>query len=74
MKHRGTVLEFDWLSMMRLIGYLLMLSGWLLVFAALLLLTGLGQRFAFVVAGLLVSLLGLGVIALRYRSLERGSE
>lgn len=60
--------------MMRLIGYLLMLSGWLLVFAALLLLTGLGQRFAFVVAGLLVSLLGLGVIALRYRSLERGSE
>jgi ABC-type transport system involved in cytochrome bd biosynthesis fused ATPase/permease subunit len=57
---------------MTLIGYLLMLSGWLLAFAALFLLEGLGQRFAFVVAGLLVELLGFGLIALRYRSLHRG--
>jgi uncharacterized membrane protein YphA (DoxX/SURF4 family) len=57
---------------MRLIGYLLMLSGWLLVFAALLLLAGLAQRFTFVVAGLLVECLGLALIALRYRSLQKG--
>jgi hypothetical protein len=57
---------------MTLIGYLLMLSGWLLVFAALFLLEGLGQRFGFVVAGLLVELLGLALIAVRYRSLQRG--
>jgi hypothetical protein len=56
------------------IGYLLMLSGWLLVLASLFLLAGLGQRLTFVVAGLLVELLGLILIALRYRSLQRGPE
>jgi ABC-type transport system involved in cytochrome bd biosynthesis fused ATPase/permease subunit len=59
---------------MSLIGYLLLLSGWLLVFASLFLLAGLGQRFAFVLAGLFVELLGFVLIALRYRSLQRGSE
>lgn len=54
------------------IGYLLMVSGCLLVFASLILLSGLGQRFTFVIAGLLVELLGLTLIALRYRSLQRG--
>ena len=57
-----------------MIGYLLILSGWLLVFASLFLLAGLGQRFAFVLAGLLVELLGLGLIAMRYRSQQRGPE
>jgi uncharacterized membrane protein YphA (DoxX/SURF4 family) len=57
---------------LRLIGYLLMLSGWLLALAALLLLAGLRQRFAFVLAGLLVELLGLALVAHRYRSLQRG--
>jgi hypothetical protein len=38
----------------------------------LLLLTGLGQRFAFVIAGLLVELLGLALVAVSYRSLQRG--
>ncbi len=57
---------------MRLIGNLLMVSGWLLVLAALLLLAGLGQRFAFVLAGLLVELLGLALVAQRYRALQRG--
>jgi hypothetical protein len=56
------------------IGYLLLVSGWLLVFASLFLLAGLGQRLTFVVAGLLVELLGLTLIALRYRSLQRGPE
>ena len=59
---------------MILIGYLLMVSGWLLVLASLFLLAGLGQRLTFVVAGLLVELLGLTLIALRYRSLQRGPE
>jgi ABC-type transport system involved in cytochrome bd biosynthesis fused ATPase/permease subunit len=54
------------------IGYLLMVSGWLLALAALFLLAGLGQRLTFVVAGLLVELLGLALIAQRYRSLQRG--
>jgi hypothetical protein len=56
------------------IGYLLLLSGWLLVLASLFLLAGIGQRFAFVLAGLLVELLGLALIALRYRSLQKGPE
>jgi len=51
-----------------------MVSGWLLALAALLLLAGLGQRFAFVLAGLLVELLGLGLVAYRYRSLQRGTQ
>jgi len=59
---------------LRLTGYLLMVSGWLLALAALLLLAGLGQRFAFVLAGLLVELLGLGLVAYRYRSLQRGTQ
>jgi hypothetical protein len=57
---------------MSLIGYLLMVSGWSLVFASLFLLAGLGQRFTFVIAGLLVELLGLALLALRYRSQQRG--
>jgi hypothetical protein len=56
------------------IGYLLMVSGWLLVFASLFLLAGLGQRVTFVLAGLLVELLGLALIALRYRALQKGPE
>ena len=57
---------------MRAIGYLLMIFGWLLVVASLFLLAGLGQRFAFVLAGLLVELLGLALVAFRYRSLQKG--
>jgi hypothetical protein len=49
-----------------------MISGWLLVVASLFLLAGLGQRFAFVLAGLLVELLGLALVAFRYRSLQKG--
>jgi ABC-type transport system involved in cytochrome bd biosynthesis fused ATPase/permease subunit len=57
-----------------LIGNLLIVSGWLLVLASLFLLAGFGERFTFVVAGLLVELLGLTLTALRYRSLQRGPE
>ncbi len=51
-----------------------MVSGWMLALAALLLLAGLGQRFAFVLAALFVEILGLGLVAHRYRSLQRGTE
>jgi len=51
-----------------------MVSGWLLAVAALLLLEGTRQRIAFVLAALLVQLLGLGLVAYRYRSLQRGPE
>jgi hypothetical protein len=51
-----------------------MISGWLLAFAALFLLAGFGQRLAFVVAGLLVELIGFTVISLRYRAIQRGPE
>jgi hypothetical protein len=37
------------------------------------LLAGAGQRLAFVVAGLLVELLGLALVAQHYRLLQRGA-
>ncbi len=58
---------------MSFIGYLLMVSGWLLTLAALVLLAGLGQRFAFVVAGLFVELLGFALIAQHYKTQQRGA-
>ncbi len=51
-----------------------MVSGWLLALAALLLLAGPGQRLPFVLAALFVELLGLAIVAYRYRSLQRGAE
>jgi ABC-type transport system involved in cytochrome bd biosynthesis fused ATPase/permease subunit len=54
------------------IGCLLLVSGWMIVATALLLLAGLGQRFAFVAAGLLVECLGLSLLAQHYRALQRG--
>jgi len=53
-----------------LIGHVLLLCGWLLVLAALMLLAGLGLRFAFAGAGLLVELLGLALVAAHYRALS----
>jgi Na+-transporting methylmalonyl-CoA/oxaloacetate decarboxylase gamma subunit len=47
-----------------------MISGMAIVFAALALLSGAGQRFAFALAGFAVELLGLGVLAYAYRSLQ----
>jgi hypothetical protein len=56
------------------VSYLFLISGWVLVLAALLLLAGAGQRLAFVVAGLLVELLGLALVAQRYRALRSPQE
>jgi hypothetical protein len=49
-----------------------MLLGWLLAIATLVLLSGLAQRFAFVLAALLVELLGFALVTHHYRSLQRG--
>jgi hypothetical protein len=57
---------------MRLVGCLLMISGWLLLIASLSLLATLGQRSVFAGAALLVEALGVGVLALHYRSIQRG--
>jgi hypothetical protein len=55
------------------VGYLFLISGWVLALAALVLLAGTGQRLAFVVAGMLVELLGLALVAQHYRSLQKGA-
>jgi len=48
---------------MKIAGFFLLLAGWLLVLAALALLTGGSARSAFVTAGLAVEILGLIVFA-----------
>ncbi len=55
---------------MRAIGCLLMVSGWLIVMAAMVLLTRLPERFGFVLAGLAVEVLGLLLLAQRYRAMQ----
>jgi uncharacterized membrane protein YphA (DoxX/SURF4 family) len=59
---------------MRLIAFLLMVSGWLLLLAALLLLGGLRLRFTFAASAVFVELLGLALLAHRYRSIQRGPQ
>jgi hypothetical protein len=54
-------------------GLVLMISGMAIVLVALVLLTGAGQRFAFVAAGFAVELLGLGVLAYAYKSMQTGA-
>lgn len=58
---------------MKWIGCLLLASGWTIVAAALLLLTSLGERYAFVAAGLLVEFLGLALLAQSYMALQKGA-
>jgi hypothetical protein len=55
----------------RLIGCVLLLSGFAIVLAALVLLTALMQRFAFVGAGFAIELLGLGLLTYGYQSLQK---
>ncbi len=55
---------------MRAIGCLLMVSGWLIVMTALVLLTRVGERYGFVAAGMAVEVLGLVLLARQYRSIQ----
>jgi len=52
-------------------GFALLISGWAIVLAALMLFAGLTQRLAFVATGLAVELLGLVLIAHGYKSLQK---
>ena len=51
-------------------GFVLLVSGWALVLAALVLLAGLSQRFAFVLAGIAVEGLGIFMLANEYKALH----
>ena len=53
---------------MRAIGGVLMVSGWLIVVASLVLLKQMGERWGFLAAGLGVEVLGLVLLAQRYRA------
>jgi len=54
----------------RAIGCLFMVSGWLIVMAALTMLHLVSQRYGFVVAGLIVEFLGVGMLANRYKTAQ----
>ncbi len=56
---------------MKLIGCLLLFSGWLIVLAALLMLAALAQRAAFIAAGIGVEVLGLVLLTQAYTSMQR---
>ena len=56
---------------MRLVGCLLLLSGFVLSVVALALLASLGQRFAFVGAGLGVEALGVGLLTRAHTALAK---
>ena len=59
---------------MKLAGCLMLLSGWIIVLAALVLLPGLGLRAAFIAAGLMVEIVGLGLIGRGQVDLERKAQ
>jgi ABC-type transport system involved in cytochrome bd biosynthesis fused ATPase/permease subunit len=56
---------------LRLIGCLLLLSGFFLVAAALVLLTPLQTRFAFTLAGLGVEVLGVGLLTHGHKPMQK---
>lgn len=56
---------------MRLVGCLLLPSGLFLVLAALVLLPAPGPRFAFVLAGLGVEVLGVGLLTRAYTLMQK---
>jgi low temperature requirement protein LtrA len=56
---------------LRLIGCVLLLSGFFLVAAALVLLPGFGLRLGFTAAGLGVEVLGIWLLTQRYRSMQK---
>jgi hypothetical protein len=59
---------------LKLIGCLLLFSGWLITIAALVMLTAFAQRAAFVAAGMGVEVLGLVLITQAYTSKQRSAQ
>jgi len=55
----------------RLIGCVMLLSGFAIALAALVMLTAIAQRFAFVAAGFAIELLGLALLTHGYKSLQK---
>ena len=51
-----------------------MISGWVIAVAALVLLPGLAARYGFVLAGLLVEAIGVGLLRAAYRGMQRQAE
>jgi hypothetical protein len=60
-------------EVLKLIGCLLLLSGWFIVIATLDMLTVYQQRFAFLFAGLAVEGLGLVLLTYGYAAVQRRS-
>lgn len=58
---------------MRLAGCLLLVSGFFLVLAALVLLAALKMRLAFAAAGLGVEVIGVTLLTRGYKSMQRGA-
>jgi hypothetical protein len=56
---------------LKLIGCLLLLSGWFLVLAALVMLPAFPQRAAFIAAGIGVEILGLILLTRGYTAMQR---
>jgi hypothetical protein len=48
---------------MKLLGFVLLLAGWIIVLTAIVLLPSMAARAAFVIAGMLVEILGLALVA-----------
>jgi hypothetical protein len=61
-------------ALLKLIGTLLLLSGWFLVLAALVMLRTFAQRASFIVAGMGIEILGLVLLMQAYTSLQRRSQ
>jgi hypothetical protein len=58
---------------MDMLGCGLLLSGWGLTLAALILLSGVGQRCTFVIASIVVEALGLAILCRAWMTLHRES-
>lgn len=52
----------------RLAGLALLVAGWLVLLFAIVLLSSPALRYLFVIAGILVEMLGLGMVGLHYRA------
>jgi hypothetical protein len=59
---------------LKLIGCLLLLSGWFLVLAALVMLPAFTQRAAFIAAGMAIEILGLVLLTRAYTVMQRGAQ